>query len=91
MLAVNVIGEPISEQEKQAYVERAMKMYAAGTVRAIDIHVDGEFVELTYHFASRPFERLRRITGYLVGTMDRWNTAKRAEEAQRVKHIGGPR
>ena len=33
-----------------------------------------------------PFERLRRITGYLVGTLDRWNDAKRAEEKARVKH-----
>ena len=33
-----------------------------------------------------PFERLRRITGYLVGTLDRWNDAKKAEEAARVKH-----
>jgi ribonucleoside-triphosphate reductase len=32
------------------------------------------------------FERIRRITGYLVGTMDRWNDAKRAEERDRVKH-----
>jgi anaerobic ribonucleoside-triphosphate reductase len=32
------------------------------------------------------FERIRRITGYLVGTMDRWNNAKRAEERDRVKH-----
>ena len=33
------------------------------------------------------FERIRRITGYLVGTMDRWNNAKTAEESDRVKHI----
>ena len=33
-----------------------------------------------------PFERIRRITGYLVGTMDRWNNAKAAEERDRVKH-----
>lgn len=33
------------------------------------------------------FERIRRITGYLVGTMDRWNDAKRAEERDRVKHM----
>ena len=32
------------------------------------------------------FERIRRITGYLVGTMDKWNNAKRAEEHDRVKH-----
>lgn len=33
-----------------------------------------------------PFDRIRRITGYLVGTLDRFNNAKRAEESQRVKH-----
>ena len=32
------------------------------------------------------FERIRRITGYLVGTMDHWNDAKTAEERDRVKH-----
>ena len=33
------------------------------------------------------FERIRRITGYLVGTVDRFNNAKRAEEHDRVKHM----
>ncbi|MDR2267113.1 MAG: anaerobic ribonucleoside triphosphate reductase [Christensenellaceae bacterium] len=33
------------------------------------------------------FERIRRITGYLVGTLDRFNNAKRAEEKERVKHV----
>lgn len=32
------------------------------------------------------FERIRRITGYLVGTLERFNDAKRAEERERVKH-----
>ena len=32
------------------------------------------------------FERIRRITGYLVGTTDRFNNAKRAEEKDRIKH-----
>lgn len=35
------------------------------------------------------FERLRRITGYLVGDVNRWNDAKRAELNDRVKHGGG--
>ena len=35
---------------------------------------------------GKPFERIRRITGYLVGTLDRFNNAKRAEERDRVKH-----
>ena len=37
------------------------------------------------------FERTRRITGYLVGSLDRFNNAKRAEERDRVKHgLGKP-
>lgn len=35
------------------------------------------------------FERIRRITGYLVGVTDRWNDSKRAEERDRVKHSVG--
>jgi ribonucleoside-triphosphate reductase len=35
---------------------------------------------------SIPFERIRRITGYLVGTLDRFNNAKRKEESERIKH-----
>lgn len=33
------------------------------------------------------FERIRRITGYLVGTVDRFNNAKKAELQDRVKHV----
>ncbi len=32
------------------------------------------------------FERIRRITGYLTGALNTWNSAKRAEEHDRVKH-----
>lgn len=35
------------------------------------------------------FERIRRVTGYLVGTLDRFNNGKRAEERDRVKHSFG--
>ena len=35
---------------------------------------------------NEDFERIRRITGYLVGTMDHWNDAKTSEEKDRVKH-----
>ncbi|MCD8004176.1 MAG: anaerobic ribonucleoside triphosphate reductase [Oscillospiraceae bacterium] len=41
------------------------------------------------HEDDVPFERIRRITGYLVGTLDRFNNAKRAEERDRVKHQVG--
>lgn len=44
------------------------------------------FTEHAEYFDEGKFERLRRITGYLVGTLDRWNDAKKAEEHARVKH-----
>lgn len=44
------------------------------------------FNEQAVWFDEGKFERLRRITGYLVGTLDRWNDAKKAEEHARVKH-----
>ncbi|MBQ6461274.1 hypothetical protein IJJ36_02485 [Candidatus Saccharibacteria bacterium] len=44
------------------------------------------FDENSEYFDEGKFERLRRITGYLVGTLDRWNDAKKAEEKARVKH-----
>lgn len=52
------------------------------------LRFDGEEVDVWYRFkeSARPFERIRRITGYLVGTLDRWNDGKRAEESDRVKH-----
>ncbi len=39
-----------------------------------------------FWFQKKNFERIRRITGYLVGTLDRFNDAKRAEVEDRVKH-----
>ena len=46
----------------------------------------GEDIECEKHYAPVEFDRIRRITGYLVGTVDRFNDAKRAEERDRVKH-----
>lgn len=41
---------------------------------------------ITPVFERVPFQRIRRITGYLVGTLDRFNNAKRAEVEDRVNH-----
>ncbi len=45
-----------------------------------------EYYEANQQYFGEKFERLRRITGYLVGTLDRWNDGKKAEEKVRVKH-----
>ena len=77
-------------KEAQAYVEYLETKYNRKLDR-LDIKIDGDYADLDYTFSNVPFERIRRITGYLVGTMDNWNDAKSAEEADRVKHsIGVP-
>lgn len=86
MIPVRVTGGELSQKEIAAYTDRAREKYPDKTLESLDIQVDGDFVDLHYHFQAVPFERIRRITGYLVGTMDRWNNAKKAEEADRVKH-----
>lgn len=82
-----VDNSDMSDKEIQAYVDRAIDIYGADNMKELVIESDGEYVNLTYHINSHvPFQRLRRITGYLVGTLDRWNDGKRAEEHDRVKH-----
>lgn len=76
----------IDEAEADAYIKRALTMHGGDRIRKINAHVDGDFVELSYTTFRIPFQRIRRIRGYLVGTMDRWNDAKTAEEQDRVKH-----
>lgn len=83
---VNVTGGELSEQEINAYIERARTRNPEQKLTGIDINVDGEYVDLKYYFEPVAFSRIRRVTGYLVGNLDRWNDAKRAEESQRVKH-----
>ncbi|MBQ7793557.1 MAG: hypothetical protein IJ366_03465 [Clostridia bacterium] len=85
-MTVNVTGGKLSEAEINAYVKRATEKNAGKKLSAIDINVDGDYVDLKYTFEPVPFNRIRRVTGYLVGTLDRWNDAKQAEEKDRVKH-----
>ena len=83
--SVRVTGGQLEQQEINVYIQRARDKFGREPF-GIDIRVDGDFVELSYDFGDQPFQRIRRITGYLVGTLDRFNNAKRAEEHDRVKH-----
>lgn len=87
MMQIHVTGGELDRRELDAYVARANSRYPIGTVQALDIHLDGDYVDLQYHLAPKPFSRIRRITGYLVGDMSHWNNAKAAEERDRVKHV----
>lgn len=84
-MTITVINGEISELEQKEYINYLEGKYQRN-LQSLEITVDGDYVDLNYAFSSEPFERIRRITGYLVGTVDRFNNAKRAEERERVKH-----
>ena len=85
-MKVTVTGGTLSPQEQDAYIARARRKYPHSQLDALEIHIDGDYVDLAYTLRPQKFSRIRRITGYLVGDMERWNDAKTAEEALRVKH-----
>lgn len=82
---VNVLNGKMEQSEINAYISRATEKYGVEP-KSINITICGDEVELEYDLGIRPFQRIRRITGYLVGTLDRFNNAKRMEEQDRVKH-----
>lgn len=81
------VNELIPQEEAVAYVKRVNKYFNG--LRRLYVVVDGEHVDLYEVFTEQEFERIRRITGYLVGNLDRFNDGKRAEERERVKHRVG--
>lgn len=87
-VTVTVHNGEISKEEATAYVERGRELHSTNLseiIATLDPN-DPEMIDLEYKWVEKPFHRLRRITGYLVGTLGRWNNAKRAEERDRVKH-----
>ncbi len=82
-----VVGGELSPEEIETYTKQLKEKYADRVISKIVFKVDGKYVDTECHFSdAKPFDRIRRITGYLVGTLDRFNDGKRAEEHDRVKH-----
>lgn len=82
---ITVIGGTVTQEESDAYIARGREKYGR-TLERVEVKLDGEYADIHYYLTKQPFERIRRITGYLVGTLDRFNNGKRAEERDRVKH-----
>lgn len=85
MIKVVVENGEIPQKEIDEYINRCNKKYPYCKEMRLKV-VDDDFINIEYLFDDAPFEKIRRITGYLVGTIDRWNDAKRAELEDRVKH-----
>lgn len=82
---VTIKGNEISNEELAIYLTRIQSRQNRKLIRA-NVIVDREHIDVNYTLEKVPFERIRRITGYLVGTTEKWNNGKRAEEKDRVKH-----
>lgn len=88
MIKTIVTGGTMQQAEIDKYIEYVCeKEKNRGEVETLEIHIEGDFVDLKWYMNPMNFERLRRITGYLVPGLERWNNAKQAEEKDRVKHI----
>ena len=86
-IEVSVKGvDNVSEQEITNYINYIHEQTSEELERLEISAAQNGSVALDYTLRPPKFERIRRITGYLVGTIDRWNNAKRAEEHDRVKH-----
>ncbi len=76
-----------SDDDIKRYIRQAQEQVPQGAVSEMTLKpLDDGRIQIDYVAHYRKFERIRRITGYLVGTTDRWNNAKRQEERDRVKH-----
>ena len=80
-----VVTGNVSLEEGKAYVDYLEKKYNR-KLKKLAVNIDGDYADLNYEFENVQLERISMITVYLVGTMDNWNDAKAAEEADRVKH-----
>ena len=79
----------MEDNEIKKYIHKVMKL-DKGILTMLDISIDDkDNVELEYTFHNEPFYRIRRITGYLTGSVNCWNDAKKAELMDRVKHAWG--
>jgi hypothetical protein len=74
------------EQYENMHVSVLVELGAALIAKYGSEEIAQKYLDEHDQYFGNKFERLRRITGYLVGTLDRWNDGKKAEEHDRVKH-----
>lgn len=78
--------EPFPSDSELNTIIADVKAKAKAPIEKIELMFEKDYVDVTYHLQPVPFERIRRITGYLVGDMARFNDAKVAEVRDRKKH-----
>lgn len=85
-VSVDIQGGQMDEKEIKSYIQYLKDKFKDETLTSLTLEIDGDYVNMHYHLQPIPIQRIRRITGYLVGTLERFNDAKKAEEKDRIKH-----
>lgn len=86
-ITVYVYDGEMGNDELTATVDMLIEQNPDKIFKTMSFSIDGDYLDVSYTYDSKPIDRIRRITGYLVGTLDRFNDAKRAEVNDRVKHL----
>ena len=75
----------IDEKEKEGYIDYVKGKNPKKIIKYIKVTLDGDFANLEYEVEEEPFDRIRRITGYL-SEVRQFNNGKKGELRDRVKH-----
>jgi hypothetical protein len=85
---VEVSGGKLADDEIGFYIDCGRDRFPGKKIESLNISIEGDYANLDFTLATAPFQRIRRITGYLVGDTSRWNNGKYAELLDRQKHVG---
>lgn len=88
MIRIGSAPEGMKVEEVMLYKQEMERLHPEITKGRLDIEYDsdGEIYATLTEDGDPPFQRIRRITGYLVGGLGRWNNAKLHELADRTIH-----
>ena len=75
----------IDQKEKQGYIDYVKEKNPKKIIKYIKVTLDGDFANLEYEVEEEPFDRIRRITGYL-SEVRQFNDGKKDELKDRVLH-----
>lgn len=85
-MKINVINGTMNVHEMDKYVKYISEKYRGRQINALDIILDGEYVDLKVYFKDTDFQHAYRSADYLVNNMDKLNDAKQQEFKDKQRH-----
>ena len=78
-MKVNVYNGELTQSEINAYINYGMSKYRGRQFEALDIRIDNDYVDLTFHFKDNNIKKTFRSADYLVNSLEKMNDAKQME------------